>query len=67
MARAGIKLKTYDAMPGCTLGKMRASGCIGSTCDGCGWNQDEIAHRNKLLARNGLTEGPDGLRRLIIR
>lgn len=67
MGRTGIKLKTYEAMPGCTLGTMRASGCVGHTCDGCGWDADEIARRNKLLARYGLTKGPDGLSRLIIR
>ena len=52
-------------VPGCTLGQMRA--CGGMSCDGCGWNRDEIARRKTLIKRNGLTRDPHtGLRRLVV-
>jgi hypothetical protein len=36
-------------------------------CGSCGWNPKAAAARNAEIAANGLTEGPDGVRRLIIR
>ena len=67
MARAGIKLKTYAAMPGCTLGTMRASGCIGKHCDECGWDSDEMARRREQIQKHGLTVNPmTGLSQLFV-
>ena len=45
----------------------RSPHCKGNTCDNCGWNSEIAEARNADLAANGLTMGPDGLRRLIIR
>ena len=54
-----------DAVPGCALGPMAV--CGGRSCDGCGWNEDEIARRKTRIEHNGLTPDPaTGLLRLVI-
>ncbi len=55
------------AVPGCLLGKRRETGCIGESCRRCGWNVAEHKRRVKTMRTEGLTEGPDGLKRLIVR
>lgn len=44
-----------------------ASRCTGRGCDRCGWNPDVAKGRSAKIAANGMTTGPDGVRRLIIR
>ena len=57
----------FFVVPGCTLGTMLASNCIGVPCETCGWNEDEQERRRKLIRKNGLTVDPEtGLRRLVI-
>ena len=57
----------FFIVPGCTLGTMLASNCIGVPCETCGWNTDEQERRRKLIRQGGLTEDPEtGLRRLVV-
>jgi hypothetical protein len=50
----------------CLLG--REARCDSSrTCYRCGWNPEVAEARNRMIKENGLTQGPDGVRRLIIR
>lgn len=52
--------------PDCLLGKEKnVERC--KKCGSCGWNRKVEKARNAEIAANGLTEGPDGIRRLIIR
>lgn len=51
----------------CTLGKDCTSRFCKGACGSCGWNAKVTKARNAQIAANGLTEGPDGVRRLIIR
>lgn len=37
------------------------------TCKRCGWNEEEVEHRERLMSDNGLTLCKDGLERLIIK
>lgn len=50
----------------CSL-ELRSANCNEKDCDTCGWNPDVAEARNAVIAANGLTKGPDGLRRLIIK
>ena len=57
--------------PVCTLG-IRPGGpgtrCPDpAECATCGWHPDVIRQRTRAIVLNGLTVGPDGLARLIIR
>jgi hypothetical protein len=36
-------------------------------CYRCGWNPKVVEARNRMIKENGLTQGPDGVSRLIIR
>lgn len=49
----------------CTLSE-RSAQCHENDCGTCGWNRRVIKERNAKIAANGLTQGPDGLHRLII-
>lgn len=51
----------------CLLGKDGTSHHCQGVCGGCGWNPKVAKARNAEIAANGLTMGPDGVRRLIIR
>jgi len=52
---------------GCTLGAQRATMCTGEVCARCGWNQDEMTRRQKVMRNGGLTPDPEtGLNRLVV-
>ena len=51
----------------CLLGKTGTSPHCRHACSSCGWSPEVEEARNAEIAANGLTTGPDGLRRLIIR
>ena len=51
----------------CLLGKAGTSHHCKGACGTCGWNPEVEKARNAQIAANGLTTGPDGVRRLIIR
>lgn len=51
-------------MRNCCLGR---SGCKGTQCKSCGWNAAERVRRERLLRKQGLTLGADGLLRLVIK
>lgn len=44
----------------------RARECNTAACSICGWNPEVDQARRQLIETNGLTQGEDGLRRLII-
>ena len=51
----------------CLLGKGGTSPHCRNHCGRCGWNPKIAEARSAQIAANGLTQGPDGLRRLVIR
>lgn len=51
----------------CLLGKDDTSTRCKYTCGTCGWNPEVVKARNAEIAANGLTMGPDGVCRFIIR
>ena len=54
-------------MRNCCLEHRSGKGCNGAQCKNCGWNAAERARRERLLLKQGLTLGPDGLLRLVIK
>ena len=53
--------------PDCKLGKEVSPKYCRGVCSRCGWDPEVEAARNAEIEANGLTKGPDGIRRLIIR
>lgn len=49
----------------CTL-PYRSHHCR-EACRICGWNPEVVKERNAEIKAKGLTRGPDGLRRLVIK
>ena len=41
--------------------------CNARACRNCGWNPEEMARRNRMIALRGLRMGSDGLHRLVLR
>lgn len=54
-------------MRNCCLKHRSGNGCNGAQCKNCGWNAAERARRERLLQKQGLTLGSDGLLRLVIK
>jgi len=54
-------------MRNCCLEHRSGKGCNGTQCKNCGWNAAERARRERLLRKQGLTLGADGLLRLVIK
>lgn len=44
-----------------------SSRCTGKGCNGCGWSPEVAKARDEVIAAGGMTQGPDGVRRLIVR